>query len=61
MNELHQHNYDIQEEIRDPIAFLSTVNEEQYTMYYHKAIKQHDREHILEVQHCRSKLGTKNY
>ncbi len=33
--------------MQGPIAFLSIINEEQDTMYYHKAVKQHDSEHFI--------------
>ena len=40
MDDMHRHDYEIQEEMRNPITFLSTVNKERETMYYHEAVKQ---------------------
>ena len=47
MDDLHRHDYEIQEKMWDPIAFLSTINEERDKVYYHVAVKQHNSEHFI--------------
>ena len=44
---MHVKEYNIQRDADNPIAFLSTMNGDKDTMYYHEAMKQHDSEHFV--------------
>ena len=46
---LHQEDYKIQDEMCDPIAFISKCNKGKDTMYYHQAIVAHDKENFIDV------------
>ena len=47
MNDLHRHNYELQEEMCNTIVFLSTVNKERDMMYYHKDVKQQNSKNFI--------------
>ena len=40
---LHQDDYKLQEEMNDPIVFMSKHNKEKDIMYYHQEIVAHDK------------------
>ena len=44
---LHQDDYEIQDEMKDPIAFLA--NSDRDTMYYHQTMKQPDKEQFQQA------------
>ena len=49
MQWLHVEEYTIQRDADNPIAFLSKMNRDKDTMYYHEAMEQHDSEHFVNV------------
>ena len=44
---MHEEDYELQDQMTDPIAFLATNNKD--TLYYHEAMKAPDREEFLIV------------
>ena len=44
---MHEKNYELQDQMTDPIAFLTTNNKD--TLYYHEAMKATDRDEFLKA------------
>ena len=44
---MHADEYKTQQDMGNPIAFMSKMNGDKDTMYYHEAMKQHDSEHFV--------------